>query len=249
MTQPIDEPETRGQAAEQLVARRLRTALPDRVVVLARVRWLLRDHGRVREGEADIVIGDPDRGILVIEVKAGEIRRGDRGRWWAGPHELPRSPFEQAADSRHTLVRKLSELPGWPARLNPIAGQAVAFPDVELDTMRGRLGLLGPDVDADLIADQSMFVDSEDGRRELRGFIERALAAWSGGSDTQPPGAAAIGLLVATMSEPFEIRPMLRNEIAAGEVELVSLTTGQFGLLHTLRSIRRAAIIGGAGTG
>ncbi|MGH2511542.1 MAG: AAA family ATPase, partial [Candidatus Limnocylindrales bacterium] len=116
-------------------------------------------------------------------------------------------------------------------------------------TMRGRLGLLGPDVDADLIADQSMFVDSEDGRRELRGFIERAFAAWSGGSDTQPPGAAAIGLLVATMSEPFEIRPMLRNEIAAGESGLVGLTTGQFGLLHTLRSIRRAAIIGGAGTG
>ena len=179
-------------------------------MILSHVRWLLRDRGYVREGEADVVIGDADRGILVIEVKSGEIRRDDRGTWWVGRQALQRSPFEQAADSRHALVRKLSELPGWTAGLKPIAGQAVAFPDVELDTMRGRLGLLGPDVDAGLIADQSMFVDDEGSRRELAGFVDRAFEAWSGEAGTRTPGRAAIDLLVATMTEPFEIRPMLR---------------------------------------
>ncbi len=241
--------ETKGAIAERLAYERLRAVLPPNVALLPHVRWLLRENGRVREGEADIVIGDPERGILVIEVKAGEIGRDAEGRWWAGPHSLPRSPFEQAADSRHSLIDKLLQLPGWPARLTPISGHAVAFPHVEMDTMRGRLGLLGPDVDPELIADQSMFIDTEEGRRELASFVERAFESWSGGSKTQPPGKAAIDLLVATLSEPFEISPMLRNEIAAGESNVVKLTAEQYGLLTTLRSIRRASIVGGAGTG
>ena len=256
MTEPADRADpvgervaTRGEAAERLVVERLRKALPPSAVVLPHVRWLLRDRGYVREGEADVVIGDADRGILAIEVKSGEISRDAHGTWWVGRQALQRSPFEQAADSRYALVRKLSELPGWTAGLKPIAGQAVAFPDVELDTMRGRLGLLGPDVDAGLIADQSMFVDDEGGRRELAGFIDRAFEAWSGQAGTRPPGRAAIDLLVATMTEPFEIRPMLRNEIAGGEREVVRLTTGQYSVLNMLRAVRRASIVGGAGTG
>ncbi len=168
--------------------------------------------------------------------------------WFAG-ERLPRSPFEQAADSRHALVRKLRELPDWPAGLNPIAGQAVAFPDVELDSMAGRLGLLGPDVDVDLIADQSTFLDTEDGRRELRDFLDRAFELWSGRAETRPPGRQGVDLLVATLTEPLELRSMLRNEIAGGEREVVRLTEGQYGLLNTLRAQRRAAIVGGAGTG
>ena len=115
--------------------------------------------------------------------------------------------------------------------------------------MRGRLGLLGPEVDADLIADQSSFLDTDDGRRELVAFVDRALEAWSGQAGTQPPGRPAIDLLVSTMTEPVELHSMLRNEIAGGEREVVRLTNAQYGLLNTLRSQRRAAIVGGAGTG
>ena len=41
-----DVDETAGQQAERLVRNRLRAALPERVTVLANVRW--RQHGRVR---------------------------------------------------------------------------------------------------------------------------------------------------------------------------------------------------------
>ena len=238
-----------GEAAAQLVVERLRGVLPPDAALLHHVRWLQRDRSHVREGEADVVIGEPDRGILVLEVKSGQIRRDDLGTWWAGGRRLERSPFEQAADSRYALVGKLTELPDWTAGLKPIAGQAVAFPDVELDSMRGRLGLLGPDVDAGLIADQSMFVDDDGGRRELRAFIDRAFEAWSGQASTRPPGRAGIDLLVATMTDPFEIRPMLRNEIAGGEREVHRLTEAQYSTLNQMRSLRRAAVVGGAGTG
>jgi hypothetical protein len=242
---------SRGEAAEQLVVDRLRAVLPDTVAVLPNVRWLSRDHGTEHEGEADVVIGDPERGILVLEVKSGAVRRDGNGTWWTGPKPLDRSPFTQASQSRHALVKKLHELQAWPAGRKPINGHCVAFPDVDLDSMRGRLGLdvLGPDADPDLVADQSTFADTADGRLELRGFVDRAFEHWSGTAGTFPPGRDGIDLLLATMTEPFEIRSMLRHEIATGQAETVRLTTGQYQLLNTLRGVRRAAIVGGAGTG
>ena len=84
--------ETRGAVAERFVVERLRAVLPPAIAVIPHLRWLLRDHGYVREGEADVVIGDPERGILVIEVKAGEIRRDHHGTWWAGPNRLHPQP-------------------------------------------------------------------------------------------------------------------------------------------------------------
>jgi hypothetical protein len=240
---------TRGEAAEQLVVDRLRAVLPPEVELLHSVHWLTKDHGAAAKGEADVVIGDPERGILVLEVKAGEIRRDERGTWWAGPHELQRPPFQQASDNRYALIRKLQELPAWPAGLRPIAGEAVALPDVDLDSMRGRLGLLGLDAEQDLIADQSTFADEPDGRAELKAFLDRAFAFWGAKAGEQAPGRAAIQLLHDTLFEPFEISSLLRHEIGAGEAAATRLTTGQYQLLTTLGGVRRAAIVGGAGTG
>jgi len=135
---PVIAAATRGEVAERLVADRLRAVLAPDILLLDTVKWLLRERGAVRNGEADVVIGDPERGILVLEVKSGEIRRDTGGTWWAGPDRLSRSPFEQAHDNKYALLKKLHELPDWPAGLKPISGHAVAFPDVDLDTMRGR---------------------------------------------------------------------------------------------------------------
>jgi hypothetical protein len=239
----------RGDVAERLVVARIRAVLEPDVLVLDSVQWLVRDHGAVRNGEADVVIADAARGILVLEVKAGEIRRDRNGTWHAGPHRLERSPFDQARDNRYALLKKLHELPDWPADLKPISGHAVAFPDVDLDTMRGRLGLLGLDADTELIADQSAFVDSDAGRAELRRFIDRAFEAWGHNANERAPGEAVIDLLRAVEGEPFEIHSMLRNELVEGEREVVQLTAGQLRVLNQLRNVRRASIIGGAGTG
>ncbi len=239
----------KGAAAERLVVERLRAVLDAEVEVLHGLRWILLDRGHVTEGEADVVIADPARGILVIEVKAGTVRRDGDGVWWIGSKPLQRSPFQQAADSRHALIRKVLEMQGATTGIKPVAGQAVAFPDVDMDSARGLLDRLPLDADPWLIADQSMFVDDADGRRELRAFIDRAFDAWSAKAGTQAPGHALVDLLVATMTEPLELRSMLRFEIANAEPEVVRLTTAQYQTLNRLRYTRRAAIVGGAGTG
>ena len=80
--------------------------------------------------------------------------------------------------------------------------------------MRGRLGLLGPDVDAGPHR-RPVDVPRRRGRaRELRAFVDRAFEIWSGEAATRPPGRAGHRPAPATMTEPLEIRSMLRNEIA-----------------------------------
>jgi len=251
-----DRDDTAGRQAERLVFDRLRAALPDRVVLLPNVRWIARDRGHEIEGEADLVVADPDRGLLVFEVKAGEIRRDEFGRWWAGRNRLERSPFEQAAASRHALVRKLAELPEWEAGLRPTAGQGVALPDVDLASAGRRLGLaaLGPDVDLDLILDQLRLLPGDGAADDLRAWLDRAFVLWSregGGSatGTRPPGEKGVALLRDLVTSPVELHSLLRNELVEGEREVVRLTTGQIAILNTLRGQRRASIIGGAGTG
>ncbi|HEU4920498.1 MAG TPA: nuclease-related domain-containing protein, partial [Candidatus Limnocylindrales bacterium] len=123
-----------GEAAETLVYERLRAALPADYRIFRNVAWLERtaDNRGLRDGEADVVVAHPERGFLVMEVKAGEIARDAYGRWFAGARELKPSPFEQARTSMHALLRKLDDLPDRPSDFRPIAGHAVAFPDVDL---------------------------------------------------------------------------------------------------------------------
>ena len=108
---------TRGEEAERRVEGRLREALPPAFRLYPNVAWTgpMRDHGPAEDGEADLVIAHPDHGILVLEIKAGEPSRDRNGRWWLGPIQLGRSPFEQAMRSQKQLVRKLVSLPGWPS--------------------------------------------------------------------------------------------------------------------------------------
>ena len=241
--------ETAGRKAERLVHDRLRAALPASVAVLPNVRWRERENGHFHDGEADLVVADPERGILVMEVKSGEIRRAGR-EWWAGRKLLPQSPFEQAATSRHALIRKLRELPAWDPSLNPIAGDAVAFPDVDMASAGSRLGMLGPDVDPELILDQHRLQRDGHGETELRAWLNSVLEAFGRDSSARrPPGDKGVGLLVDLLTEPVELRSMLRNELAEGERDVVRLTTGQYETLNLLRGQRRASVVGGAGTG
>jgi hypothetical protein len=237
-----------GARAERHIHDRLREALAPEFTLFSNVAWLVRDHGVEREGEADVIVAHPDRGFLIIEVKSGPIVRDAQGRWWAGGRPLDRAPFEQAADSRHSLVAKLRELPDWPAGLDPMTGHAVAFPNAEVASLGTKVFFLGPDADPDLIIDRAML--EPDGMRNsrLRAWVDTAFELWSGGR-YQSPGMNGIQMLEAMITSPLELRSLLRSEIKDGDREIARLTDEQLHILNTLRGVRRAAVVGGAGTG
>jgi nuclease-like protein/AAA domain-containing protein len=239
--------ESLGARAERNVQERLRAALPPEYTMLTNVAWLVRQHGVEREGEADIILAHPERGFLALEVKSGLIKRDSLGRWWAGSGQLDRSPFQQAADSHHSLVAKLTELPDWEAGLDPIAGHAVVFPSVDLASLDARI-LIGTDADPELILDRALLAPDPQRNTRIRDWVDRCYELWDTGRK-RGPGQRGIELLTRIVTAPIELRSLLRSEIADGNREVARLTAEQLSVLNTLRGVRRAAIVGGAGTG
>lgn len=242
--------EAAGKKAERLVHDRLRAALPPEYRLYPNVAWIGRtaDHRGLRDGEADLVVAHADRGFLVFEIKSGKLSRDAEGHWRQEGRPLEVNPFEQAKTSRHQLLKRLAELPGAPPRWNPISGQAVAFPDVDLGSAGVDLRLLGPDVEPELIFDRAK-LDADHPER-TKAAIDRAFELWAGESGAAtPPGPRGMELLDSLLATPFELTSLLRSEIDEGEREVVRLTKGQMTVLQQLRRVRRAEIRGGAGTG
>ncbi|HEX2754693.1 MAG TPA: NERD domain-containing protein/DEAD/DEAH box helicase, partial [Candidatus Limnocylindrales bacterium] len=251
----VRDPETddrAGRAAELKVETCVRAALPvaDGYRVFANVAWTGRTtaHGQLTDGEADLVIAHPELGFLVVETKAGEIRRDATGRWYAGSRMLEPSPFEQAKRSLHALLGKLAELPDRPTDFHPIAGHAVALPDVDLESAGARLRLAGPDIVAGLVLDRDAL--PPDDPPVTRAAVDRALDLWAADApNRRAPGTAGVHLLEEILATPVELRSLLRSEISAGERTVVELTNHQIAALRRLSAIRRMQVVGAAGTG
>ncbi len=245
---------TRGEGAERRVGERLRDALPPEYRLYPNVNWTgpMRDRGPAEDGEADLVIAHPERGILVVEVKAGEPSRDGQGRWWLGPISLDRSPFEQAMRSQHQLVRKLVSLPGWPPqrgadhRAEPRAGHGVAFPDVDLASLPPGHVLLGPDAPPEIVLDATALETPE----RARDWVERAFAYFLGdGMRGWPLEEAGMRLLDELLSPTLAMRRLVRGRIADDRAELLDASREQELILNRARSRRRVEVVGPAGSG
>ena len=249
-----------GRRAERFIGDLLRAALPAEYVLLPNAAWLVRRHGAEpegeagpaaeagQEGEADLVIAHPGKGFLIVEVQAGQIILDSLGRWWAGGRALDRPPFQRAADSHRSLVAKLTDLPAWPAGLDPIVGHAVAFPNAELASLGVKILLLGPDADPELILDKSYLAPDPGRNGRLLDWVIRCFELWDGDS-RRPPGHVGVELLTATVTSPLDLRSLHESEAAQDEREVVRLAEGQLHTLDLLRGVRRATVVGGVGTG
>jgi len=245
---------TRGEEAERRVEERLREALPPAYHLYPNVNWTgpMRDHGPAEDGEADLVIAHPEHGILVLEVKAGEPSRDGQGRWWLGPIQLDRSPFEQAMRSQKQLVRKLVSLPGWPSdrggdhRAEPHAGHGVAFPDVDLASLPAGHVLLGPDAPTEIVLDATALETPEG----ARAWVERAFAYFLGdGVRGWPLEEAGMRLLDELLSPTLSMHRLVRGRIADDRAELLLASREQELILNRARSRRRVEVVGPAGSG
>jgi len=245
---------TRGEEAERRVDERLREALPPAYHLHPNVAWTgpMRDHGPAEDGEADLVIAHPEHGILVLEVKAGEPSRDGRGRWWLGPIQLDRSPFEQAMRSQKQLVRKLVSLPGWPSqrggdhRAEPHAGHGVAFPDVDLASLPPGHVLLGADAPQEIVLDATALETPEG----ARAWVERAYAYYLGdGVRGWPLEETGMRLLDELLSPTLAMHRLVRGRIADDRGELLKASREQELILNRARSRRRVEVVGPAGSG
>ena len=122
---PRNAPRPTSSEAERRVWAALKKSLPP--------TWFAYHSLRIRDrfgtdGEGDFVVAVPERGLLVIEVKGGEIELRD-GRWFQNGREMHKAPRDQG----HSYLKKLlSRMTAHSARV-PSMGIVTCFPDTAFD--------------------------------------------------------------------------------------------------------------------
>ena len=119
---PPQKPRTEEAHAELAVYEALKRALPKTWYCWHSLR--IRVPGHLRDAEADFVIADPARGILILEVKGGRIEVHE-GKWYTNGKELKQAPREQANRFLSELLLRLRQ-----DNVDaPPCGLATCFPD------------------------------------------------------------------------------------------------------------------------
>jgi Nuclease-related domain/UvrD-like helicase C-terminal domain len=228
-------------SAERRLYERFLTQLGDDYVVYHSVDWLLgatERGGPAVQGEADFVIAHPDDGILVLEVKGGELSYDRRTRRWtqsghSGRHLLDEDPFHQARQEMESLVQILSHQPGW-ERWLPSYGYGVAFPDGHLDQ------------DAHPAARAAWAVDRDDLNR-LDTRVREIMHAWR--HPERRFGREGMIALEHALGFRMEVQNALQLRFDQDDRKIIELTDDQAYVLSYVTRLHRAAIVGPAGSG
>ncbi|MCC7354239.1 MAG: NERD domain-containing protein/DEAD/DEAH box helicase [Anaerolineae bacterium] len=228
--------------AERRLFNLFRDSLNNDFIVFWHVAWLHRASAvHDREGEADFIIAHPEHGILVLEVKGGEIcYDATDGRWVSttnsGQKHAIHDPFEQARRAQHSLLTKIRESDAT-RRFRYRLGYGVCFPDVEVDVEALRLD-----------APRAIVLDAQALREPERSLLT-LFHFWSEGHPPDPLGSMAIDGLSSLLARSWRVTMPLHAALAQGEEQIRELTERQFALLDFMSRQRRAAICGCAGSG
>ena len=232
-----------GREAEERVYRGLRRAVSAETAVFLRTPYLTGDDGHAHgEGEADIVVADPRRGLLFVEVKGGSPIRLDRdGQWWSGVNRVA-DPFDQATKAKHELVRRIVEREEW-AWGPPRAGHAVCLPHVDRDAV---IGALPAEAGPELILDRADLATPQ----ALAEALERVDRAWKRSDSGVVLTPAQLEVVRDVLRPSVRFGSFLRGEIEEGEADVRQATDQQRWFLDVVsESRRRVEVAGCAGSG
>jgi hypothetical protein len=219
--------------------------LPDPYKVFHSVSWIAHDSRYGSVGEADFIIAHPQYGILVIEVKGGHItleRQGNHQRWlsrnYHGVQNDIGDPIAQAERNRRNLRAWLAN-DRRTQYLNFAIFPAVAFPDMVVEQD------IRPDCPKDIVIDANRVKNPEKTMREIFQY-------WHSRADRKNEsmsGQAAVDALVEMLIPSRKLGDSVSVIFERERRKIEALTRRQFHILSTLQNFRRAAIVGGAGTG
>ncbi|GAP11865.1 nuclease-related domain/AAA domain [Bellilinea caldifistulae] len=229
-------------SAEKKVYAALST-LPDNYTVFYHVAWQIRSLQQgVEDGEADFIIAHPNKGILILEVKGGQIHYdANLQQWYSkdryGQEHPIKDPVNQLRRSKGAMISKLRELPSWGNRYINIA-YSVVFPDVIAEKI-----LIRPDLSRELIIDA---VDL----RNLLDKIEQTFDWFHrDGNKFGALGKQGIEILESFLANSITLSTPMGVQLEYEEQKIIELTEQQMALLQFIQRQRRALIEGCAGSG
>ncbi len=221
-------------------------SLGDDWEILASIDYLHDEahSGIIREGEFDLLLFHPEKGILLVEVKGGGIEYDGRRDWYSidreGIRHRIKNPFAQVKGAARCIVDILQKSELFNSNKLPIpVAYSVFFPDVKWDEEQP----------LPLDAKQELIFDSSD----LADPTEKTEMIFSEYFTAREPRALTrkeINFVKSRILYPAcRVMPGLRSAIDGEKQELKQLTEDQFRMFHSFRNFKQLAVEGYAGTG
>jgi hypothetical protein len=236
---PID-PDAIEYGSEADIARAMVSSLGEGYIVMHSLPWAnpARDNieAPAREGEADFLILHRQHGVLVLEVKGGEIELKSR-RWWRrkknGLEEI-KDPVRQASRSKWALKRRVEQICGKPLADRATWGTAVAFPHC----------LFKGEAPIDLPVEAVLSVD------DMADFESALLRVYKANGAFKPElSVLDLEAIRRALAPEFRVYEPLSISLAANEAALSRLTRQQLQVLRGMETNPRGIIEGVAGSG
>ena len=222
---------------EKAVYEALRT-LNDQYTVFYSLSWVGINEKRTI-GEADFVIVHPDKGVLVIEVKSGEIEYKN-GEWIQTNTKSGQSkriePYVQARKSQFELLDRLNK--NIQEFRLPMMCYAVWFPSVEI---KGKTSL-PPEAPIEITLDKQCLNNPEKA-------LDKTYSYWATKYRQVSLDYSQFREVIDVLCPHFHVVPRLKTKIEEMEEVYIQLTKQQAALLDFLEEQRTAVIHGLAGTG
>jgi hypothetical protein len=239
---PSVDPDSIEHASERSTYIALRDGLSKKYTVFHSYPWLRWWRGdrdkALLEGEADFVIVHRTHGLLVLEVKGGEVE--NNGVQWyrvtKGGNKEIRNPFEQARHNMHAvndIIRDRSSGKIYKTQYNH--GYAVVFPDLDYTSR--------PPAYADraiIICQRHLF--------NIADSINEAYAGWTDASKPLEP--QQYQKLLDCLMPSFSFIKPIGPEVDAASSRILMLTETQSeAYVSLLSGSPRALVEGAAGSG
>lgn len=224
-----------GSEGEDRIFESLQMQLPNDYTVFHSVRWIGSDRKR-SQGEADFIVFHPNKGVLIIEVKAGIIAVDNNRTWYqtnrnTGIQKEIFDPEKQADESKFKFISLLGNI-------NCLVCHAVWFPSVTFPKNN-----LPPNYHPDMILDGESVLDSKKA-------IEKVFNYWSNQLNrTTDLSKAQEDSIIQKIAPTLNLIPSLKLDYNNREERFVKLTNEQIKILDFLKLQQKAAISGSAGTG
>lgn len=214
--------------SELAVYRRLKESLPP--------GWTAWHSLKVRTkgaqfSESDFVVADPGRGILVLEVKGGLVRK-EGGAWLQNGQPMKSSPLAQA----HRFVRILIDKFKDRRLFAPPIGVAAVFPDTDFDAQPTQ-----GDLEGLVIGPRELPYLEE----ALPRILERALREHTGHLFAPD----WVGFLHSLWCESWPLGMSLPQVVKGRQARRIQLDKEQFTALESILENDFVLVRGGAGTG
>lgn len=192
----------------------------------------------IQDREADFIIIHPDKGILILEAKGGQIQYDPINKYWyQNEIRMKISPFQQASDIKYRFLKFLNQYNEFSSKDFYIIGQCVAFPDID-DVINGlpseapaKILLLRPHLN------------------NISNWISSVFNYYNPQEKLVKLGKDRTEKIINLISPSTTFKKYIVNDIGEIEHEILQLTEQQYNILDNLYFQSQSIILGCAGSG